>query len=448
MIIDVPDAVQWHDGMMLAPQHLQQQALRHDTALAYHLHWGSPYHWGATKLMIDRAALVSGTFRVLELEAVMPDGLIVRHSAGAGGGELTMDLKPHGDAASRSGLVIHLAVPALKTAAGITPGDLPRYRSVEGPPVADATTGEGELRIPRLAPNLVLLHTAGPNQKTPTKYVTIPIGEVELVNDAFGLTSFLAPSLTVPEESPLGRMCADLVRRIREKAAFVLERIGGASDGRSAAARDMAGEIQGLVAGLPPLEALLGSGVAHPFAVYVALTAVVGHMAAAASALPPTFSRYDHNNPYASFSELRDYLTRTLQMARNTTAAIPFVQEADKFHVTIQPGWLEKKLIVGVRPSVSMTEADVVAWMRDSLIASRSRVETLWEMRVMGAGRRAIEETQDTGLLRSRGTLLFEIDNDARFIVANEPLEIWNADLRGARRRPFDIVLYVTNGAG
>lgn len=446
MIIDVPDAVQWHDGMMLAPQHLQQQALRHDTTLAYHLHWGSPYHWGATRLMIDRAALVSGAFRILELEAVMPDGLIIRHSAGSGS-ELTMDLKPFGDAASRSGLVIHLGVPALKAGNVITPGDLPRYRSVEGPPVADATTGEGEVRIPRLQPNLVLLHTAGPNQKTPSKYVTIPLAEVELVNDAFGLTSFLPPSLTVPEESPLGRLCADLVRRIREKAAFLLERIGGASDGRSAAARDMALEIQGLVAGLPPLEALLGSGVAHPFSVYVALTAVVGHMAAAASSLPPTFSRYDHNNPHACFSELRDYLTRTLQTARNTITAIPFVQESDKFHVAIQAPWLEKKLVIGVRPSVSMTEADVVAWMRDSLIASRSRVETLWEMRVMGAARRPIDEASETGLLRSRGTLLFEIDSDSRFIVPNEPLEIWNADLRGARRRPLDIVLYVTNAA-
>jgi len=100
-----------------------------------------------------------------------------------------------------------------------------------------------------------------------------------------------------------------------------------------------------------------------------------------------------------------------------------------------------------VRPSVSMTEADVIAWMRDSLIASRSRVETLWEMRVMGASRRPIEEAAESGLLRSRGTLLFEIDNDSRFIVPGEPLEIWNADLRGARRRPLDIVLYVSNAA-
>jgi len=446
MIIDVPDAVQWHDGMMLAPQHLQQQALRHDAALGYHLHWGSPYHWGVTHLLIDTIAVVSGTFRILELDAVMPDGLIVRHR-GNSGSELTLDLKPLGDAASRSGVVIHLGVAALKAGNAVTPGDLPRHRSVEGPPVADATTGEGEVRIPRLQPNLVLLHTAGPNQKTPAKYVTIPLAEVELVNDAFGLTSFLAPALRVPEESPLGRLCADLVRRIREKAAYLLERIGGASDGRSTAARDIAGEIQGLVAGLPPLEALLGSGVAHPFSVYVALTTVVGHMAAAASALPPTFSRYDHDNAHAAFSELRDYLTRTLQMARNTITAIPFVQESDKFHTTIQPAWLDKKLVVGVRPSVSMTEADVIAWMRDSLIASRSRVETLWEMRVMGASRRPIEEAAESGLLRSRGTLLFEIDNDSRFIVPGEPLEIWNADLRGARRRPLDIVLYVSNAA-
>lgn len=39
----------------------------------------NPFHWGVRRLKIDPVLLVSGKFRILELEAILPDGLIVEH---------------------------------------------------------------------------------------------------------------------------------------------------------------------------------------------------------------------------------------------------------------------------------------------------------------------------------------------------------------------------------
>ena len=236
---------------------------------------------------------------------------------------------------------------------------------------------------------------------------------------------------------------------MREKALFLMEQLGGTDAARSPMVRDTKSEVQGLIAGLPQLEALLGSNAAHPFAVYLSLCNMVGAMAASgASALPPVLGRYDHSNCRPAFTEIRDYIARSLDRVRDSVASIPFQYENDKFSLVIQPAWLERRLIVAVRPSVSMTEADLVSWLRNSLIASRSKVETLWEMRVMGAGRRAIDDMPDLEIARSRGAVLFEIDNDAQFILPDEPLDIWNADGRGGRRRPLEIVLYVQAGEG
>ena len=39
---DVPDAIKWHEGMMLAPQHFQQMALRGEQLLVYHVAAAAP----------------------------------------------------------------------------------------------------------------------------------------------------------------------------------------------------------------------------------------------------------------------------------------------------------------------------------------------------------------------------------------------------------------------
>ena len=62
MITDPPpDRIQWHEGMLLSPQHFQQEAARVDALVAWHTLASSPYSWGIRKLELDQSLLVAGS---------------------------------------------------------------------------------------------------------------------------------------------------------------------------------------------------------------------------------------------------------------------------------------------------------------------------------------------------------------------------------------------------
>lgn len=344
---DIPEMIQWHEGMLLAPQHFQQQALRHDQFSLYHMAMAAPFHWGLVRLNIDEAALVSGVFRVLEMEAILPDGLVVR--------------------------VV--------------------YR-----------------------------------------------------NEAFVLSDYAPPVLQVGTHSPVGRLCSDMCRRIREKALYLADRAGVISGSSThPLVQESTAEIRSLVTGLPPLEAMLSTGVCHPFSLYLALCNMVGHMAAfSTGGAPPLLPRYDHDDCMIAFNEARYYVDRMLDRVKETLVGIPFHLEDNKFTLELQERMTDvPRLILGVRAPASMSAADVAEWLDRSLIASRRRIDMLWDMRVGGAARRVVEPEDKVGITPSRGTVLFTVENDPQYIVPGDVLEIWNPDNRSSRHKPSEVTLYV-----
>ena len=146
---EIPEAVQWHEGMLLAPQHFQQSMARTEMLLQYSALLLGPYCWGLRRLALDTKLLPVGKFRVLDLEALMPDGSVVAHHP-RDDEELMLDLAPFADRIRQEPAFVYLTLPA--RSAGDVRGALPRYRMLEGDPVTDLNTGEGELRVPRLRP--------------------------------------------------------------------------------------------------------------------------------------------------------------------------------------------------------------------------------------------------------------------------------------------------------
>src|SRR5579872_848099 len=139
--------------MLLSPQHFQQSAWRHELLVQYGALLVAPYCWGIRSLSLDTKLLPGGTFRVLALEAVLPDGSVATHRA-EDGRELTLALEPFADQAVQGDVAVYLVVPARS---GGGKGTLTRYEAFEGPPVADENSGDGDLRVPRLRPRLALM---------------------------------------------------------------------------------------------------------------------------------------------------------------------------------------------------------------------------------------------------------------------------------------------------
>ena len=439
---EIPKSIQWHEGLLLTPQHFQQMSLRQEALLQYVSAGLSPFGWGVRYFKVDQASLVGGTLRVLEVEAVMPDSLVVSYGVRRGE-ELRVDLTPHADLMKQRPVAVHLAVPARETDT-VTRGDLLRYDSVEGDLVVDENTGGGQLRIPRLRPRLSLLVGDAP----PKKYVSFPLVKVVYRDEAFTLTDFIPPALTVPRQSPLGVMCSALARRLREKAASLADQLRGpAGGGRGGYDLETENLLQSLVTPLPPLEGVLNTGVSHPYLVYLALLSVVGHVSVMGrSPVPPAFGPYDHDDLRATFEQVLDFVAR--QVEEGVTSAFTphaFRYEEGVYSLLFDGAWAGRRLALGLRGQPGMSEQELVRWGRECLIGSRSKMQRMRETRILGARREVAE--RDESFVPPRGVVLFTLKADPEFVEPNEVLQIFNTGERGREGRPAEIVLYVGNNA-
>jgi len=437
----IPEAVQWHEGMLLSPQHFQQASLRSDLLLHFHLSQAAPFRWGVLALQTDQARLAMGTFRVLSLQAIMPDGLAVSYPHDDMGA-LELDLQPMKDRLRDAPARIYLAVPARRPDIVSGSGEAPRLRSVEGEETIDENTGDNPLRLPRLRPNLTLL--AG--EKPSAKYTAMPIAEVSFANDAFQLTPFLPPLLAVALDGGLGQLCLKLAQSVRQKASFLADRAQGAAGAaRQASLLETRSAIQCLVGGLPAFEAALNTGLAHPFTLFLLAAGIAGQVAPLGSGMvPPIFERYDHDDVAGSFRPLLSFVDRVLEMISELHTAVAFALEGNVFRLRLEPAWLDEgELLVGVRGRSGTADPDIAQWMDEALIGDSEQISPMTEARIRGAARGRVIETESVDIVPTRGTLVYRIAADRNFMAANRTLEISNPRDGGGTRRPIEILLYV-----
>lgn len=438
--VRLPDAVLWHEGMLLAPQHFQQAALRGEELLHYRLRAAAPFAWGVRHLRVEPRLLAEGTFRVTELEAILPDG-VVAFVRGDRDLPLEADLRPHEEEARRGVLAVHLAVPAARGEGEPAAGQLARYDRVEGPPVPDENTGDGEILVPRLRPRLSLVAAAVP----PGKYASLPLARLRFRDGAFVPAAYVPPVPAVTPGNPLHRDAAALARRIREKALFFADRArAAASRPRDATTDDLSRALGALTAGLPRLDALVSLGTVHPLELYLALCDAAGVLAGLDGRVPPVFPRYDHLELRACFHAVLAFCATVLDGVQETYTALAFVLRDGVYQATPpspEPGSAPVPLLVGLRPG-TLAQGDAAAWMEQCRIGSASRMPSLAGRRIRGAARRRLAPTGELALAAGAGVMLFAIDPDPEFVVPGEPLQVIHPDEPGRREAPAELVLY------
>ncbi|HVR64972.1 MAG TPA: type VI secretion system baseplate subunit TssK, partial [Polyangia bacterium] len=72
-----PQRVVWSEGMLVSPQHLQQQDLYHERLLDERIAALAPYRWGVVAAEIDAGALGTDMLRVTRFVGILPDGLYI-----------------------------------------------------------------------------------------------------------------------------------------------------------------------------------------------------------------------------------------------------------------------------------------------------------------------------------------------------------------------------------
>jgi type VI secretion system protein ImpJ len=446
---EIPNSIDWHDGLLLTPQHFQQMSLRQEALLQYNTAMIAPFYWGIRYLKIEEPNLFRGLVQIKHIEAVMPDGLVVSYREGDDlqpEHSLQVDLNNNKEI-KRTPMKVYLAV--APQSHQMSKGEQARYRFHDGEPVADEYTGEGKVRIRRLVPQLRLIVARTPPQET----VNFPLMEVEYKNESFVQTDYIPPLLIVTSnqrlglQSQLGIDCERIANTVRDKAQ---ELAGQAESQSSSGAMRLDLEtkswIRSLSASLPHLEAILSTEASHPFPIYLALCSMAGHLAALGANLVPDKPSYKHYDLRATFQPVIKFIEQAIQEGLTSSfSSHLFTYHDEVYDIKFESDWMNRRLVISLRGRPGISTDELIQWGEECLIGSQEHLQSMKQKRILGAKRSHIK--RDGDLVPPKDVVLFSLKADPEFIEPDQMLQIFN---RGAHRdaaRPVEIVLHVKNWA-
>lgn len=431
------DRIQWHEGMFLTPQHFQQESARVDALVGWHALAGQPAAWGVRRLQYDAARLAAGVLRILELEAIMPDGMALayqaRHSSGL---VLELDLAPYGQAMEQGELAVYLAIGVTRSLR--LPGQPSTFRPLDGALVEDEVSEALAEEVPRMGANLALMAGKLPG----AAWVSLQLMTLRKENEIVMPGAYWPAQLEVRPSSPIAQRARELAGLIRTKAVF----LGQQSAAHSSRLEDrlalleLRQRLASLTLNLPLLEATLDAPLVQPLALYLALCAQLGALSALRpGAVPPMPAPYVHADSHAGFVAVLDQLDALVAEVSQQWRSCTFSFVDGAFALPLRAEWIGTRLVVGLRGG---DERQLAQWMAGAAIGSRTVSVALRERRVPGAARHQIEEAPELGLRAGAGNTLFAIVPSEQYIVAEQELVISNRSAAQNALQPREIVLF------
>lgn len=428
----IPPAIDWREGLLLAPQHFQLASHRAEALMHYHASAASPFPWGCIEY--EAKKIENGILTITAVEAVFPDGLVISHPRRDGGGarDLSINLNQHLAEIEEGKHTVFL------TTAARQPGDVfsQRYESC-AETVPDENTALDDLSVDVLHPKLELsvadyLHDGLVG--FPIARVHVRSGAVEEAED------YEPPWLRVGQRSRLHDACDRVAGRLRTEAvdlaAAIVHDSASTQGAQLIEARML---IHSLVSCLPQLEVLLQSEAAHPYQLYLALASIAGNLAP--GVVPKSVDPYDHENLLRIFVAMErriDAVIRGAVHSPYTTHPFKATEDGLGFRLLIQRAWLERRLMLGVRAPAGVKLDEVHQWVEQSAIGSEPQIGSLRLLRKSGVKR---ERPRESEVLPSTGDIFYELKKPyGENLLPLENLVISNASREA---RPDQIVLYV-----
>lgn len=433
------DPVQWHEGMPLAPQHFQLNDHRYQSILSFFVQNQGPFLWGVSEVDLDLVALAKGVFKIKNISALMPDGMLVQYEDSPHLPKLEIPLAEL-NFNTKAVHDVYLAVPALSPNNPSAAGETPRYISTPGDLALDENGSFGEpTRVPRLAPNLYLVVGSFPS----SKFISFKLAEISKVDGQFVLGDYLPPCLSVLKSHAIKKRLEDLAAAIRSKVTYTLERFDAASDNP---VQTRTREIMfTLVEGLLPFELLISQKTLHPFKVYEALVKLAAVLTRLSPNLDqvPLFANYDHENLYEVFMNVVQYIQKIVDKMYDKVQTRSFQQKRGYFGLPLPTIWGSKKLLIGIKRNIEISKAQICDWIENAVIGTEDVLQSVIDKRIVGPHRRIVTPEEKTVVVAPNDVVLVEVDLDQRFIHLGEVLYIFNPSDSKAIR-PVEIYQYIT----
>ncbi|HTH74959.1 MAG TPA: type VI secretion system baseplate subunit TssK [Trinickia sp.] len=414
----LPDAIQWSEGMMLSPQHLQQNDRYWHAHLRHRLQAVAPHYWGVLKLHVD---IVKEVLILSELECILPDGLLVSFPG-------ALPRNPPGNMELEIGSACKSGEAPLKVWCWVNPrgahaacqdSQERRYNSILDEPSADENTGEDGLALPRLQVRFHLHLGAS----TPAVHSAVPILEVARgENQQLQITAYHPPMLHIASAECLGpsnlwRSLHELHESLWDKLAQLGEngKTGDPEDNMGNERRQHLTAARHISACLPALSTLL-HGRTHPSELYQALAQIVGAVAAIGpNPLPLLMKPYQHDDCMPQFQQAIDFILARMETVDTRYETLAFLR-TDLHDPTLPDACFERRLpagasdelIVELEPREGQTATQLSAWLNEAVIADAALMPTLRRARVGGASVRALQAHEiEREKLRPQAFLFF-----------------------------------------
>jgi type VI secretion system protein ImpJ len=393
-------------------------------------------------LRIDNVALPNGIYRILEMEAVFPDGLIYSYFPK---GEtklrpmevdVSTDMK---DGVNETTIYFVLA----ESVADSSPilSHPARYYSVDGPLTKDDNISDNEARIPRLFPN-AFLAIGG----IPEFCIGFPLCKIIKIDGVFHIKNWTPPCFFIVKHFPMWERCLKLALSIREKSTFLSEKLKN----QSCSSNTITGTeqiLKQLLMILPAFEALVYSDNIRPYELYEKLANVLGAVCILRPTdMVPIMQPYNHCDIDGSIYPLISLIEHYISVIERGFTTITMKKKDRFFYYYLTSKDIEacreQKIYVGVRGAKMDAYKDIETWFSDSVIVSDFAIEKVRQKRIKGAHRAVVSEDLISKIMPGYGIMLFEVLIEQDFIKGEQNIHIFNPG-DTINTRPAEINLYI-----
>ncbi|RBO81900.1 type VI secretion system baseplate subunit TssK [Marinomonas aquiplantarum] len=443
----------WHEGMLLSPQHFQQDNQYWEAQLQHLTLTSQPYRWGVVSMSLDESQLLEGVICLQSLHAIMPDGLQIAYDVRYDQ-PLLIDLNDVAQWDANECVKIQLTVPIRTPGAASQSADIQRFSVIESEPAKDDNTGEGELAMQRLMPILSLQAS----HDISAQYIAMPLFEVTKQDGAhFQITAFCPPMLGIGADAfltsddnqqgrqPLQKKLQQLAFNMRKKA----RQLAGYADDEERLGNRVSEQhrqwIRAMVQHLSEFELMADNGHSSPWQIYQILARLVGAMSELDQKLiPPKLPAYQHEDCHASLSEALSYLTQQLDKVNVRYTSLTFEESQEGvFSIMFDKAWGNQDLLIELKPKSTQTQSDLAQWLTDCRIASGKLHKELATKRLLGATTEATEYDEATGIQATANHGLFYLKNTPQFIKAGQSLIMTSTNGKLKHLQPKSIVLHL-----
>ena len=441
--IEVPFPVQWYEGMLLSPQHLQTNDQITHALTQLHWHAENPHHYGIIHLKIDSIYLNKGFLKVEMVKAIFPDGLCFYYNTSIHGRFLDLSLdvtflksESHRQNQKQTETYIYMALASLSADSSPIMGDFPRFISIDGAETKDINIPDNVITIPCLYPKVFLVS----QDRIPPKTTHLPIAKVVFLEENFTLAPFTPPCFYLNQQHIWHKKVTQLTLKVRQKIGFLNERMQNQMG--SPLLTETVTLLKSLLAGLPELEAISLQSMIKPEHLYWALVRSISALLPLRyTFFPPMIPAYNHNNLDRCIDLLTNMVSGLVSSVEEGFITIPFQQNERRFFLKLLKHYMDHQLFIGIRAAKGVSEYQLEEWVNDAIICGDSVLESTFTKRITGSKRRMVPLQEAVEFTPSRGVLVYEIPVDDPFIFAQEHINIINpAD--NADKRPSEIVLY------